>query len=269
MFADLHLHSSASDGLLSPTEIVKIALEQDIQIIALTDHDTTDGIEEAVVASQFCSVRVVPGIELSTELNDQEIHVLGYKISYTDVRLERTLTKLKQARIQRIKDITSRLNSIGFEISWQDVVAVAGDTSSIGRPHIARVMVEKAYASSVKEVFTQWIGPDCPAFVKRYKLTPVEAIELVKSVGGYAFLAHPGLLRQGTAMAKSLIAQGLDGIEVFHSEHSAEQTRKFLEFAQAENLFICGGSDCHGVAGEMKMGSVLVPAEFVEPWLKD
>lgn len=267
-YADLHLHSTASDGCLTPTELVAKAKELNIQVIALTDHDTTDGIKEALAAGRTYSVRVIPGIELSTELDDREIHILGYKINRNSPALQKMLNRLKQARIQRLQDITKLLRENGFDITWQEVLAVAGSTSSLGRPHVARVMVSKGYASSVKAVFAEWIGQGCPCYVKRFKLTPQDGIDIIHAAGGMAFLAHPGLLLQGLTVANSLLPYGLDGVEVFHSMHSDDQIQEILAFARSEELSISGGSDCHGI-GELKMGTVKISTDIMAGWLKD
>ena len=264
--ADLHLHSSFSDGLLTPTEMVKRAAGLNIKIVSLTDHDTTEGIDEAITAGRALSVQVVPGVEISTELEDEEIHVLGYNIDHQSPGLQQVLTDLKRAREGRIHAITQRLAGLGFEISWAEVNAAAGDTSSIGRPHVARVMVQKGYAGSVREVFEHWIGPGGPAFVKRYKLTPADAIAAIHAAGGLAFLAHPGLLAQDLTVASTLISAGLDGLEVFHTEHSPEQTDKYLKFVRNKNLYLSGGSDCHGDPVRL-MGRVKVKAQLLKPWL--
>lgn len=267
-YADLHLHSTASDGCLTPTELVAKARELDIQVIALTDHDTTEGIEEALTAGKKYSVQVIPGIELSTELEDREIHILGYKINRFSPALQAMLNRLQEARIQRLQDITKCLRDNGFDITWQEVLALAGSTSSLGRPHVARVMVSKGYASSVRAVFAEWIGQGCPCYVKRFKLTPKDGIDIIHAAGGMAFLAHPGLILQGLTVAESLLPHGLDGVEVYHSMHSDDQVKETLAFARSEELLVSGGSDCHGI-GELKMGTVKVPIILMAGWLKD
>lgn len=267
--ADLHLHSTASDGLFSPRELVNKAAALELDLISLTDHDTTQGLEEAIASGKTRAVQVIPGIEFSCEFQGEEVHILGYQFEQSCPELQRILSELKQARQNRILEITKRLQELGFKISWREVRTAATGASSVGRPHVARVMVEKGYARSRAEVFRRWLEPGCPGFIKRYKLSPAQAIDAVHGAGGFAFLAHPGLLKEGKGVAASLLTLGLDGIEVFHTEHSQEQTKEFLRFARENNLFISGGSDCHGDPEESKMGKIIVDTKLLHPWIKD
>ncbi|MGI6364504.1 MAG: PHP domain-containing protein [Bacillota bacterium] len=267
-FADLHLHSTASDGNLSPRDLVGMAKAKGFAVVALTDHDTTQGLDEALTAGRDLSIQVVPGIELSTETQGQEVHILGYYIDHGDAALQQVLSQLKQARAKRIKEMVSRLQQLGFTLTWEEVREAARGASSIGRPHVAQVMVEKGHAGSMAEVFANWIGPDRPAFVPRYKLSPARAVEIIHSAGGLAFLAHPGLLTGGIEWVENLLALPLDGIEVYHSEHSEAQTKEFLALARANNLHISGGSDCHGRPHEIKMGLVKMDTVLIQSWLK-
>jgi len=264
MPADLHIHSTASDGLLPPAEIVKRAKALSLDLVALTDHDTTDGIQEAYEAGRKYSVQVITGIELSSEDEDQEIHILGYMFERHYPGLQSLLRKLKSARMERIRAITELLGKMGFPISWEEVVSAAQDASSIGRPHIARVMVDKGYAASIGEVFSRWIGPDGPAFVGRYKITPDQAISMIHAAGGLAFLAHPGLLQGGLNVAGKLVSLGLDGVEAFHFDHDSNLTREVLNFAARNGLFVSGGSDCHG--DPLKMGQCSIELDYLS-WL--
>ncbi len=267
VFADLHLHSSASDGSLPPKEVIRMAQTKDLQLVALTDHDTTQGIGEALAAGREFSVQVIPGIELSTEAEYQEVHILGYYIDYNDSHLQEILTELKKARRKRIKEIIRLLQVQGFTLDWEEVRIEAGEVSSIGRPHVARVMVAKGYANSISQAFALWLNPGMPAFVERYKLDPAEAVDIIHSAGGLAFLAHPGLLAGGMERVNELLSAGIDGIEVFHSQHSQAQIDQSLALAQERNLHICGGSDCHGQP--LKMGQVQVDTALLKSWLKD
>lgn len=264
--ADLHLHSTASDGLLTPAALVAQAKAVSLQVIALTDHDTTAGLEEALAAGEYYSLRVLPGIELSTDLANEEIHILGYLLDYSNQELQALLAKIMGSRAERIKEMVSRLRDLGFDLTWQEVTAAAGGASSLGRPHVARVMVEKGYASTIKEVFTRWIGSGCKAYVPRYKLHPAQAIEIIQQAGGLAFLAHPGLLSQESLIAQ-LAGLGLDGLEVYHPEHSWPQAKSFRKTAKALGLYVSGGSDFHGSADE-RLGRAAISLEAI-PWIKD
>ncbi|HBI56851.1 MAG TPA: phosphatase [Firmicutes bacterium] len=266
--ADLHLHSTASDGLLSPAEIVAHAKVANLEVIALTDHDTTAGLNEALAAGEYHSLRVLPGIELSTDLAKEEIHILGYLLDYRNQELQELLGKIKGSRAERIKEMVSRLRNLGFDLTWQEVTAAAGKkASSLGRPHVARLMVEKGYASSIKEVFSRWIGSGCDAYVPRYKLHPAEAIEIIQQAGGLAFLAHPGLLGQ-ESLIPQLAGWGLDGIEVYHPEHRSAQAKSFLKTAETLGLYVSGGSDCHGSPDGIKLGEAAISLQAI-PWIKD
>ncbi|HOB34461.1 MAG: PHP domain-containing protein [Firmicutes bacterium] len=267
--ADLHLHSSASDGEFSPRQVVQMAKAHGLDLVALTDHDTLAGVGEALVAGEEHSVTVIPGIELSTKLAGEEVHILGYYVRPGGTELDAMLANIQNARVERIQTIVKRLQELGFALSWPEVLAAAEGSSSIGRPHVAKVMVEKGYATSIKEVFSRWIGAGCPAYVPRYKLSPTQAINLIHLAGGLAFLAHPGLLHADMAVAENLVHHGLDGLEVFHSEHSPLQIRKYLAWAQAKGLYVTGGSDWHGHSGDLRLGQVRVPIDLVKPWIKD
>jgi len=266
--ADLHIHSTASDGLFSPRKVVTEAKKMGFSVIALTDHDTTQGLAEAIATGRDYSVQVVPGIELSTVSDGEEIHILGYKFRRENRDLQAMLSKLKEARTQRVKEISLRLQQLGYDISWPDIVAESKAGHSIGRPHVARAMVRRGYADSVSAAFDAWLNPGRPAFVPRYKLTPQQAIEYIHAAGGLAFLAHPGLLCDGIATARKLIAQGIDGIEVFHSEHSQPQIEGFFSLAQGKGVYISGGSDCHG-SPQVKIGQQSVDLALANLWLKD
>ena len=188
---DLHLHSTASDGRLAPADVVRQAAEQGLNIIAITDHDTVDGIAPALAAAKdFTQLKVIPGIELSTDVPQGEVHVLGYFIDYINREFQVTLEKLRNSRLERAQGMIVKLRSFGIHIDWERVREIAG-TGSIGRPHIAQAMLEKGYITSLKEAFDKFIGREGPAYVEREKMSPDEAVELVLQVKGLPVLAHP------------------------------------------------------------------------------
>lgn len=267
--ADLHLHSTASDGKLPPREVIRRAKNQDFYLVALTDHDTTQGIEEALAAGRAFSVQVIPGIELSTGFEDEEVHILGYYIDYNNPHLQEILTNLQQARITRTKEIIRLLQKLGIALTWEEVRVTVAKGSSIGRPHVARVMVDKGYANTISQVYANWLSPGKPAYVKKFKMAPAEAVEIIHGAGGLAFLAHPGLLAGGMAMVKKVLVPHMDGIEVFHSEHSQTQVGQYLALARERDLFISGGSDCHGDPEAIKFGQIRVDTALLQSWLKD
>lgn len=264
--ADLHLHSTASDGLLTPAEIVARARAVGLEVIALTDHDSTAGLTEALARGARHTIRVLTGIEISAELADEEIHILGYMLDYHNKDLQQLLATMQESRVERAREMIRRLQALGFDLNMQEVIAAAGKTSSLGRPHVARAMVEKGYAASLTEVFSRWLGLGQPAYVSRYKLHPAQAIEIIQRAGGLAFLAHPGLLKIEGSISQ-LAKDGLDGIEVYHPEHSSGQVRSFLNTAKALGLYVSGGSDFHGSPGD-QIGQTTINIQDL-PWIKD
>lgn len=243
---DLHVHSTASDGLLTSEELLLRAQEIGLDGLAITDHDTVSGIEEAYmfIATHPLSLHFIPGIEMNTEVEENEVHILGYFIDIHNSRLLHRLEEIKEARWERARKMVYRLKSMGLAISFEQVEKLAqGDL--IGRPHVARAMAEKGYVFSVKEAFDKFIGKGRPAYVPRYKFMPGEAIELIKGAGGVPILAHPGLLRN-KELIHEVIDLGIAGLEVYYPEHTTQQVDGFLQLCQNNNLLVTGGSDFHG-----------------------
>lgn len=244
MTADLHLHTTASDGSHTPGEIVDIALDLDYKAIAITDHDTVDGIREAIDAAEDKDIEIIPGIEINTDAGEFEVHILGYYIDYTHEKLLNTLKKLKKMRVERAKKMVKKLNNLGLTISWTDVKNMTGD-GVIGRTHIARILRDNGSVRSIYEAFDKYIGKNCPAYVPRYKLTPGQAVNLIKDIGGVSVLAHPGLIGSDVLISE-VINSGIDGIEVYYYEHEYYEIDKYKQLAVDNNLIITGGSDDHG-----------------------
>jgi len=245
MKADLHVHTTCSDGLLTPEKVVKKAFEINLGAIAITDHDTIDGILPACVeAKKYKGLEVIPGIELSTYHQDQEVHILGYYINYDDFDLKCHLLDLQQSRKNRLEKILTKLNNLNVKIDLNDVYKHS-QGASVGRPHIAQALVEKGYVSSIKEAFEKYLGKGKPAYVPREKITPFEAIKLIKKAKGVPVLAHPGLLEDDSIIPE-LINSGIMGIEVIHKDHTQEDTRYYTKLARERNLLLTGGSDSHG-----------------------
>lgn len=243
---DLHVHSTASDGLLTSEELLLRAEEIGLDGLAISDHDTVKGIEEAYtfIAAHPLPLQFIPGIEMNTEVEENEIHILGYFIDYHNSRLLHRLEEIKEARWERARKMVYRLKSMGLAISFEQVEKLAqGDL--IGRPHVARALTEKGYVFSVKEAFDKYIGKGRPAYVPRYKFMPREAIELIKGAGGVPILAHPGLLRN-KELIHEVIDLGIAGLEVYYPEHTSQQVDGFLQLCQQFNLLVTGGSDFHG-----------------------
>ncbi|MHB1418789.1 MAG: PHP domain-containing protein [Bacillota bacterium] len=248
MEADLHLHTSASDGKFTPRELVCLAARTGLKAIAVTDHDTTGGIEEALEEGKKTGIEVIPGIELSTEWGKTEVHILGYYINYQGERLQDRLQLLRDGRRKRGELIIAKLQDHGYDIDFQRVLEISGG-GALGRPHIASALVEKGYADSVEDAFNRFIGRDTPGYVPRAKLTPVEAIEVILEAKGIPVLAHPGLVNDDRIIPE-LTGVGLMGIEVYYPEHDAGKTQYYQGLARTYKLIETGGSDFHGYANE-------------------
>jgi predicted metal-dependent phosphoesterase TrpH len=261
---DLHVHSSSSDGLLSPYEVVRLAAHIGIGVLGLTDHDTTQGIDEAIAAGQEYSVEIIPGIELSTSVDAGELHMLGYFIDYHSPVLQSRLAEFQEARRSRAERIVQRLHDIGVTVDSGRVQELAGG-ESVGRAHVARALVEAGYVTSMDEAFDQYLSRGRPAYVERPRLTPVDAVALIHRVGGVAVLAHPFTVDDLDSVVPDLVDAGLDGLEVFYSLYNTEQRRDLAEIARKFGLVPTGGSDFHG-SGEREgreIGTASVPWETV------
>jgi predicted metal-dependent phosphoesterase TrpH len=250
MIYDLHVHTSASDGFYSPEKVIEKASIPGLAGIAITDHDTVDGLQAALnfAMKNKYRINVVPGIEMNTELDGEEIHILGYFIDYKSKRLDERLGELKNSRFARACKMINKLKNLGINIDIEEVQKMARG-NLIGRPHIARAMMNKGYVLSIKEAFEKYISKGQPAYVPRYKFLPQEAIALIKEVGGISVLAHPGLIKN-TNKLNSILTMGIEGVEVLYPEHSQDQITKYTEFCINNNLLITGGSDFHGFERE-------------------
>ena len=260
MRADLHLHTTFSDGKLTPGELVEIALKRNLQAIAITDHDTVDGIEPAKDAAKvIAGFKIVPGIEINAFLAHQEIHILGYYIDHRDKSLSRDLAVLQRQREERALEIVDKLVTLGLELDYSQVLSKATG-SSVGRPHIAEVLVDKGYVESIPDAFQRYLNAGAPAYVPRKKLSPYDAIDIIKGYKGIPIIAHPGLMKDITIL-DSLIDCGLRGIEAHHIKHSVEQTKYFNELAKTNNLIVTGGSDSHD---SLTIGHTVAPKGAID-----
>jgi predicted metal-dependent phosphoesterase TrpH len=264
MRADLHLHTTASDGQYRPAELVELARKFDV--IGITDHDTTDGVEEAQQAAhQWGAPLVIPGIELSAEDANGDVHVLGYYVDIHNAPFQAALARFRAGRENRAQRMLEKLAAMNLPLDWNRVVEIAGG-GAIGRPHIARAMLEAGYVESVKDAFNRYIANDGPAYVARTRLSPEESVALIHGAGGAAVLAHPGLLRDYRAMITRLVAVGLDGVEVNHPSNSEAVRLDLRGIASANHLIMTGGSDFHGpkIKPDIKMGMVSPPEGAVD-----
>jgi predicted metal-dependent phosphoesterase TrpH len=260
-FVDLHAHSTASDGSRLPADVVREAKKAGLAAIALTDHDTIDGIAEAVATGAELGVRVVPGVELSAVEGDVETHILGLHLSETR-EMETRLVALRDMRRTRAERIVARLNDLGVRIEFASVLEQAAG-GAIGRPHVARAMIAEGWAVDFRDAFERYLGNGKPAYVGKDRLAIVDAIGLIHRAGGLAILAHPahGATRERVAMFAQL---GIDGVEVRHPSHSAEDIARIMALVEHFSLVPSGGSDWHGATdGPRTLGTMRVPAEWL------
>jgi len=258
---DLHAHSTASDGSRAPAAVIAAARAAGLAAIALTDHDTVAGIAEAAAAAAALGVRLVPGVELSAVEDDTETHILGLHLSRPE-EIEAGLAALRAMRHQRALRMVERLNELGVRISFESVVDQAAG-GAIGRPHVARALVEEGWATDVRDAFDRYLGNGRPAYVAKDRLSMDEAITMIHRAGGLAVMAHPG--HGGTrARLETLTGHGMDGVEVLHPSHSAEDVNRLRTLADHFGLLPSGGSDWHGGDdGPRTLGCMHVPEEWL------
>ncbi|MFX4260823.1 PHP domain-containing protein [Pelotomaculum propionicicum] len=264
MPADLHIHTTSSDGGCTPEEIVRMAKSINLEAIAITDHDTLEGIGPAMKAGRTSGVEVIPGIELGSYTRGEEIHILGYLVELDNQSFLERLAYLRETRVYRMERMVEKLQELGFSVTMEMVTDISG-SGSVGRPHLAAALIKIGTVETVFEAFEKFIGAGRPAYVPRYKMEPVEAVKLIKSAGGAAVLAHPGL-NVSEHLLCELIKAGLDGIEADHPSHSGEQSRYFKLLARQKGLIATGGSDYHspGHKEGSRFGIVTVPYKVVE-----
>ena len=251
---DLHIQTTASDGTDSPEAVVALAAGKGFSIIAITDHDTMCGVPEAVAAGEKYGVRVIGGVEISAG-GQTEVHVLGYGVRDVE-RLEQTLTLMRDKRAERMAGMVEKLRALGVDVTLDEVTALSG--GSVGRSHLARVLIDKGVVRDVREAFAKYLSPGKPAYVEREKLGVQQAVRLIADCGGLPVIAHPGQNRGesywGRERFHALKAYGLRGIEVYHMAHGAAQAAAFERIARAENLLVTGGSDYHGKVKNVGIG---------------
>ena len=254
---DLHLHTTCSDGNLSPVEMINKAVSVGLNVISITDHDSTEALDESIAASnQFSSLSIIPGIELSTDIPGNEIHMLGYFIDYKDENFQAVLREFREGRVGRAKEMVDKLGELGLPLDWERVLELA--EGAVGRPHIAQAMVEKGYITYPQEAFNKYIGRNGLAYAERAKLTPEESVELIVGVGGLPVLAHPHVIDGVEKLLPGLAEAGLVGMEVYYGEYSKSEISAFESMAGRYGLLPCGGSDYHafGTPGEVQPGTV-------------
>lgn len=267
MLADLHVHTTASDGTDSPEKVVSLSASIGLGAVAICDHDTLEGTQPAVdEAQKHPHLEILPAIELSAEINGREVHVLGYMIDPLNEEFLYELSLFRHNRQERMIKMITRLNQLGIPVDRDRIIEIAG-SGSIGRPHIARAMVETGMVYSVEDAFNYYIGDGRPGFVPKYKCTPAKAVHLISMAKGVAVLAHPGL-SDGTDRMPSLInslkTEGLQGIEVYHPSHTPDVSQYYNHICNEYDLVATGGSDYHGMKNQNQLGSVNVSLDVVD-----
>ena len=242
---DLHTHTTASDGTLSPSELVRAAARRGVRVLAVTDHDSTDGLRDALAeAEQHRPLTIVPGLEINCDVPGAEVHVLGYLVDHDAAWFQDFLRAQRAERVARVHRIAARLAELGLPIDPAEVFAIVKEGSA-GRPHVAQVMVQHGYVKSVREAFDRYLHVNGPANVPRKRLTPAEAVRIIRRARGVPVFAHPGLADRD-ALIPELVEAGLMGIEAIYAEHSAAQTAHYQDLCRRHGLVATGGSDYHG-----------------------
>ena len=260
MIFDLHIHTNYSDGLFAPEEIVNLAIKKGLDGIAITDHDTIDGIEPAIDynSSLIDNIHIIPGIEFSCIYNNEEVHILGYFINHKSPKMINLSKELKKNRINRSLKMIDKLNAIGFEIKIEEIQTLT-KKDYIGRPHIAEILVRKGYVNNIHDAFKLYLNRGKPGYVEKKSLNINETIAFIHELNGIAILAHPGLLKDKTIINYCIQAK-IDGIEAIHSKHNMKDIEFLLNIGEKSNLIITAGSDCHGyiVNGRYLLGEYYI-----------
>lgn len=265
---DLHAHSNRSDGTLPPAEVIALAARRDLAGVALTDHDTFDGLDEAASAADGIGLDLVPGIEFSAEYGDASLHILGYWLDPDDEAVNAELDRLTATRLRRGELIVEKLRELGFDVSFERVREIAGG-QTIARPHIAQAMVEAGIVATERQAFERYISDDGLAYVPKHALEPMEALRLIRGAGGVCVLAHPGMWKGSGSVPDELIERmaegGMVGLEVWHPDHDDEMRARYEALANRLALIATSSSDCHGARYDYRMGTERTAAEtFLE-----
>lgn len=272
-FVDLHTHTTASDGSLTPTELVAEAASLAMEVIAITDHDTLAGLAEGLAAGERYKIEVIPGVEINTDVPGGEVHILGYFVDPDDPDLNAELTRLREGRVGRAQKMVEKLQALGAPITWEQVKAIAGE-APVGRPHLAQALVEVGFVASEREAFDKYIGREGPAYVERLRMTPAEATAIIARARGVPVLAHPEPIGAAAEFGSSvdwesslpeLIRAGLRGLEAYYTGYTAVVTERLLALARRFGLIVTGGSDYHGPGRLVSatLGGVYVPLKAV------
>ncbi|AKL97754.1 PHP domain-containing protein [Endomicrobium proavitum] len=268
-YVDLHIHTHYSDGVLTPAEVVERAKKLKLAAISITDHDSVEGIEEAVSAAAGTNLEVIAGIELSSQADTSpksEMHILGYYINYKSESFRAALEVFKKARLERAYKILEKLKENGIVLKNESFIT-DNNKKSVGRLHFAKALIEEGFVGSIQEAFQRYLAEGKPAYVPKFHISANDAVKLIKSVGGVAVMAHPYYAHYNDrAMLDALIKSGLDGLEAWHIKHPESAVKKFLSLTQELGLIATGGSDCHGPYKNEPpiIGRVKVPYSVIE-----
>ncbi len=261
-YADLHVHTTASDGAYSPTQVVNLAAELGFSAIGIADHDAVSGIDEAILQGEKIGLEVVPGVELSTDYKGREIHILGYCFDWHDEKLNRLIRGFRDFRVKRMERMLAVLRELGCRLD-EEALMKNSEKGAVGRVHLAKAMVASGFVSDLEEAFDKYLANDKPAYMKKAKLSPKEACELIKETGGAAVLAHP-CLNKKDKWIPGFIREGIDGIEAYYSGSSVEDAECYSSIARKNGLLITGGSDCHQSERKFLLGSMKLDCRYVE-----
>lgn len=269
---DLHTHTTASDGKLTPAQLVRLASRLALKIIAITDHDSTTGVPEAREAGQAYGVEVIAGVEINTDVPNAEVHILGYFVDPDHAELNEQLARIREGRVDRVRKMAEVLTKMGAPVRFERILEIAGE-GSVGRPHVAQALVEAGHAHGYQDAFERFIGRNSPAYVERMKFTPIEACGLIRRAGGLPVLAHPvffdkyGAIKSAIdldEMLPQMIAAGLAGLEVYYPNYDAVTQEFLLAIARRYGLLVTGGTDFHGAhVGQLDLGGIYVPMKVV------
>lgn len=267
---DFHLHSTHSDGRKTPAELAEMARAAGLRVMALTDHDTLNGMEEMRAALRASpEIRLVPGVELSTDIPGNEVHVLGYWVDERDPHFQAELARFRDGRVGRGREMVEKLARLGYPISFARVQEIAGE-ASIGRPHVARALVEAGHVVTTDEAFERFIGRNGPAYAEREKMTPEDAVRLITKAGGLAVVAHPTYIDNMEAAIEQLIPAGLTGMEVYYSHYPPDVVERLRSVAERLGIFPLGGSDYHAMQrqNETLPGDIPLPDHVVDAFME-
>ncbi|MBI3020385.1 MAG: PHP domain-containing protein [Candidatus Omnitrophica bacterium] len=261
--ADLHLHTRFSDGTDTPERVVELVRQAGLSAMAITDHDNVEAVAVAAPVARRQGIELIPGIEMSASADGLEVHLLGFFLDVKSAILQRHLAEQQARRVERVREMVRRLQRLGVSITAEEVFEVAGE-GTVGRPHVARVLLKHGYIASLPEAFSRYLGPDNPGFVPGSPLSPAQVIRVIRAAGGVPVLAHPVYLKRDE-LIEGFVSDGLAGLEVYHSGHAPDLVRHYEQLADRLRMLRTGGSDYHGVSREgSPIGVVRLPYPFVE-----